>query len=145
MDAMTWLRTNWDRVLGSALVILGASLLVIGTVQVSQARLLADSLSYLMSAGLGGLGCLAVGAALLVTAALHDEWQKLDRIEASLREDTQLRQASSVIDVYERFGNEKNVSPSGKGSNSATADLTSAVDRDTWPVEPAGRGRRKGA
>ena len=88
MDSMTWLRTNWDRVLGWELVAGGGLLLIVGTVQVSRARLLADSLSYLMSAGLGGLACVALGSALLVTAASHDEWQKLDAIEAGLRVDS---------------------------------------------------------
>jgi len=86
MDFVIWCRTNWDRLLGWALVALGGVFLVVGTMRVSHARLLANSLSYLMSAGLGGLGCVAFGSALLISAASHDEWQKLDRIERCLRE-----------------------------------------------------------
>ena len=77
-------QANWDRILGWALTGVGVILMLVGAVQVADARYLVDQLSFLMSAGLGGLACLILGASLLLNGSLHDEWRKLDRIESSL-------------------------------------------------------------
>jgi hypothetical protein len=84
MDVMTWLRAEWDRVLGFTLIALGAVLLVIGYLGVSDSPYVAEQLSYIASGGLGGLFLLGAGATLLILADLHDEWRKLDRVEAIL-------------------------------------------------------------
>ena len=84
MDLMTWLRAEWDRVLGFTLIALGAILLVIGYLGVSDSPYVAEQLSYIASGGLGGLFLLGAGATLLILADLHDEWRKLDRVEAIL-------------------------------------------------------------
>ena len=83
---MTWLRAEWDRFLAWGLLVAGAVLLVVGAVQVADHRYLADQLSLIMSAGIGGLGCLGFGAGLILSADLHDEWRKLDRLEERLVE-----------------------------------------------------------
>jgi hypothetical protein len=83
---MTWLRAEWDRFLAWGLLVAGAVLLVIGAVQVADQRYLADQLSFIMSAGLGGLACIGFGAGLIISADLHDEWRKLDRLEERLVE-----------------------------------------------------------
>jgi hypothetical protein len=80
-----WLRAEWDRVLGTALIAVGAILLVVTYQGVANTKFVADQASYLASGGLGGLFLLAVGAMLRIQADLHDEWRKLDRIEAALR------------------------------------------------------------
>ncbi|HZQ77997.1 MAG TPA: hypothetical protein VFE55_11745 [Acidimicrobiia bacterium] len=84
MDLMTWLRAEWDRVLGFGLIALGAVLLVLGYLGVSNSPYVAEQLSYITSGGLGGLFLLGAGATLLILADLHDEWRKLDRVEAML-------------------------------------------------------------
>ena len=84
---MSWLRSEWDRVAGWALVALGAVLLIIGWRGVADTAFVADELAFLASGGLGGVFCLGLGVGLLVSADLHDEWRKLDRIEAALRGD----------------------------------------------------------
>jgi hypothetical protein len=84
MDLMTWLRAEWDRVLGFTLIALGAVLLVLGYIGVSDSPYVAEQLSYIVSGGLGGLFLLGAGATLLILADLHDEWRKLDRVEAML-------------------------------------------------------------
>jgi hypothetical protein len=84
MDLMTWLRAEWDRVVGFTLIALGAILLVIGYLGVSDSPYVAEQLSYIASGGLGGLFLLGAGATLLILADLHDEWRKLDRVEAIL-------------------------------------------------------------
>ena len=83
-----WLRAEWDRVLGTTLIAVGAVLLLVTYQGVANSRFVADQASYLASGGLGGLFLLAVGAMLRIQADLHDEWRKLDRIEAALRGET---------------------------------------------------------
>jgi hypothetical protein len=84
MDLMTWLRAEWDRVLGFTLIAIGAVLLVLGYLGVSDSPYVAEQLAYIVSGGLGGLFLLGAGATLLILADLHDEWRKLDRVEAML-------------------------------------------------------------
>jgi hypothetical protein len=95
VDAVKWARANWDRVVGWSLVLGGAAVVLTGAVRVADARYLADQLSFLMSAGVGGLGAIVFGSALLATAGLHDEWCKLDRLEAAVRGDAAPRSWSS--------------------------------------------------
>ena len=85
MDVMTWLRAEWDRVLGFALVGLGGLLLVCGYMGVSRSAYVAQGLSYIMSGGIGGLFLLGAGATMLISADLHDEWRKLDGVEEAIR------------------------------------------------------------
>jgi hypothetical protein len=85
MDGKSWLRAEWDRVAGYTLIALGALLLVLGYAGVSGSPYVAEGLSYIMSGGIGGLFMLGAGATLLISADLHDEWRKLDRIESALR------------------------------------------------------------
>jgi hypothetical protein len=85
MDGKSWLRAEWDRVAGYCLIALGALLLVLGYAGVSGSPYVAEGLSYIMSGGVGGLFLLGAGATLLISADLHDEWRKLDRVEAALR------------------------------------------------------------
>jgi hypothetical protein len=82
---MTWLRAEWDRVAGFSLIGVGALLLVLGYHGVSRTPYVADQLAYIASGALGGLFCLGFGATLLISADLHDEWRKLDRLEAAVR------------------------------------------------------------
>lgn len=94
----TWLRAEWDRFLAWGLLATGAALLVIGAVRVADHRYLADQLSFIMSAGLGGLGCIGFGTGLLLSADLHDEWRRLDQLEMLLGE-TPARAGLLAIDV----------------------------------------------
>jgi hypothetical protein len=57
---------------------------VLGYLGVSDSPYVAEQLSYIVSGGLGGLFLLGAGATLLILADLHDEWRKLDRVEAML-------------------------------------------------------------
>ena len=74
-----------DRVAGYTLIALGALLLVLGYAGVSGSPYVAEGLSYIMSGGIGGLFMLGAGTTLLISADLHDEWRKLDRVEEALR------------------------------------------------------------
>lgn len=84
MDLNTLLRTQWDRAAAIGCTVLGALLLVIGWVGVSDTAYVAEQVPYVASGGVGGLFLLAVGATLWVSADLRDEWRKLDRIEEAM-------------------------------------------------------------
>jgi hypothetical protein len=82
-----WVLAEWDRAAGVSLIVVGVVFLIIGYVGVANSAYIAEQLAYLASGGLGGLICVGTGATLLILAALHDEWRKLDRIEAAIRGD----------------------------------------------------------
>jgi len=84
MELIKWLRLQWDRVFGAAFVITGAVALLTGWSKVSGTPYPAEQIPYVVSAGLGGLFLLGVGATLWHSADLRDEWRKLDRLEEKL-------------------------------------------------------------
>jgi|SRR5581483_98775 len=84
MELWKWLRLQWDRVFGSAFVVTGAVALLTGWSKVSATPYVAEQVPYVVSAGLGGLFLLGVGATLWHSADLRDEWRKLDRLEEKL-------------------------------------------------------------
>jgi len=84
MELFKWLRLQWDRVFGAAAVITGAVALLTGWSKVSATAYPAEQIPYVVSAGLGGLFLLGVGATLWHSADLRDEWRKLDRLEEKL-------------------------------------------------------------
>jgi hypothetical protein len=51
---------------------------------VSKSAYPAEQLPFILSGGIGGALMVALGATLLISADLRDEWQKLDRIEKKL-------------------------------------------------------------
>lgn len=86
MDMRTWLRAEWDRVTGWTLVLAGVVAVIVAGLRVADTAYLADQLSYMMTGGLGGIAAILLGAGLLITAERHDEWRKLDAVEARLAE-----------------------------------------------------------
>lgn len=96
MDGLTWFRSAWDRIVGWALIVGGVGLLAFGATRVADSTHLADQLSYLMSAGLVGTCAVILGAGLLVTAALHDEWRSLDGLETAVRDANEQQRAQLV-------------------------------------------------
>jgi hypothetical protein len=84
-DLGRWLRAEWDRAAAVALVVLGVIFVAVGYNGVSTSPYVAEELAYLASGAVGGLFLLGCGATLWLSADLHDEWRKLDRIEAAIR------------------------------------------------------------
>lgn len=83
MDCVSWLRTQWDRALAWSLIALGAVLVVTGGLQSRAAWTVADQLSFILSAGLGGALAIAAGATLLLSAGLRDEWRRLYQLQGA--------------------------------------------------------------
>src|SRR5688572_30289562 len=78
------IRLQWDRAAAWGFVALGAVVVAAGWVGVSGSALPAEQLPYIISAGIGGMFLLGLGATLWLSADLRDEWRKLDRIERRL-------------------------------------------------------------
>lgn len=84
MDLKTFLRANWDRATGCALVGFGAVALVMGWIGVSGTGLAAEQNPYLISGGLGGVALMALGCTVWLSADLQDEWRRLDDLDRRL-------------------------------------------------------------
>jgi hypothetical protein len=84
MERLTFLRSQWDRVLAWVAVGLGALLLLLGWIGVSGTGYVFEQLPYVVSGGIGGLFLLGLGAMCWLSADLRDEWRKLDRLEQTI-------------------------------------------------------------
>ena len=130
VNLMTWLRAEWDRIAGFGLVLLGVMLLFLGYQGVQETAFLAEQLAYIASGGLGGLFSLGLGVGLLLSADLHDEWYKLDRIEAAIRGEP-LPDSTSVLDLMgEKRGAAQPVQPREASRHMLNASV---------PVDPGRR------
>jgi hypothetical protein len=85
-DVLSWIRVQWDRVGAWGALVAGAITLFIGWRGVSETAYTAKQLPYIAGCGLGGMFLIAIAATMWLSADLRDEWRKLDRIEAAIRE-----------------------------------------------------------
>lgn len=86
MTLWTLIRIQWDRALGPLLILLGVLALVLGWLGVSRATLAVLQTPYVVSGGIGGIVLVGLGATLLVSADLRDEWRSLEEIREALAE-----------------------------------------------------------
>ena len=84
MDLGRFLRAEWDRLAGYGFLLAGAVALVFGFVGVRTSADVIDEISYLVTGGIGAVFLLGVGATLLLSADLHDDFRKLHRVEEKL-------------------------------------------------------------
>ncbi len=77
---------DWRPKAGWALIVLGALLVIGAYIGVSGADSEVLQLPYLVSGGIGGLAAVAVGSALLVSADVRHDRERLGRIEGELLE-----------------------------------------------------------
>ena len=80
-DVASWLRAQWDRVLGAALMIAGGLALFLGWHGARDSLLETQQIPYVISGGLWGIFLLGSGGTLWLSADTRDEWRKLDRLE----------------------------------------------------------------
>jgi hypothetical protein len=83
-DLRRFLRAEWDRVAGYGCLAAGVVLLGAGVVGVRTSADVIDEISYLVTGGIGSIFLLGVGATLLLSADLHDDFRKLHRVEQKL-------------------------------------------------------------
>jgi hypothetical protein len=95
---VTFLRSQWDRVLAWVAVALGVLLLLVGWIGVSGTGYVFEQLPYVVSGGIGGLFLLGFGAMCWLSADLRDEWRKLDRLEQMLAAGLPLTTADAAAD-----------------------------------------------
>jgi hypothetical protein len=88
-----WARLESDRLTGWSLVVLGLLALLLGWIGTSGHAYPAQQLPYILSGGIGGIFALGLGATLLLSADLRDEWRKMDQLADELR---QLREGGSA-------------------------------------------------
>lgn len=95
MDRYAFLKSNAERVGSVVAVVAGLIALVLGWVGVSGKGLTTQQIPYLVSGAGFGLFALGIGATLWISAALRDEWRKLDDIHGLLAEDDTSRATPS--------------------------------------------------
>jgi hypothetical protein len=81
----SWAVSQWDRVIGWSLIAGGGVLTLTGALSVAAAEDQLDQLSYLATGPALGLFLLGVGAVLVLTADLRDDWRKLDEVLSALQ------------------------------------------------------------
>jgi hypothetical protein len=80
----TWLKAQWDRVLGALAVVAGLVALLLGYLGVADTAYPAEQIPFVLSGGVLGVVLIGVGLTAWLSADLRDEWRKLDRIEKAL-------------------------------------------------------------
>jgi hypothetical protein len=83
-EFLSWARNQPDRLAGWSAVAAGAVSLLLGWVGASAKAFPGDQIPYVISGGLFGIFLLGLGAVLLLSADLRDEWRQLERLERAL-------------------------------------------------------------
>ena len=127
-DLGRFLRAEWDRLAGYGCVAAGVVLLVAGFVGVRTSADVIDEISYLVTGGIGSIFLLGVGATLLLSADLHDDFRKLHRVEEKLDrvERLLLAQHPDLVDVGDP--------PPDAGTGSEPTDPAVHTEDGTGPV-----------
>jgi hypothetical protein len=81
VNVKTWLRAQWDRVLGAGAVVLGVAAILLGYRGVAGTPFPAEQIPYVISGAVAGIALIGIGLTSWLSADLRDEWRKLDRIE----------------------------------------------------------------
>lgn len=84
MDLKTWLRAQWDRVLGAGGVVVGIVAVWLGYRGVAGTPFPAEQIPYVISGAVVGIALIGIGLTSWLSADLRDEWRKLDAIERHL-------------------------------------------------------------
>ena len=117
-QALAWLKADWDRAAGIALIIAGGIALFVGSQGVADSAFVVEALSYIASGGLVGVLLVAGGLTLLLSADLHDEWRKLDRIEAAIR--SLSAESEIVLPPFDRHSAREPESAEGNGATGSS-------------------------
>lgn len=89
MDILTILRTFADRIAAWTLIGLGVLALLLGYIGTRGTAYVAEQIPYIISGGMIGLFLLGLGAVLLLSSDLRDQWRALLDIRDRLMETTE--------------------------------------------------------
>jgi hypothetical protein len=123
MDFVNWVKAQRDRVVAWVLIAIGGACIVAGWIGVTNTTQVYDQLTYIVSGAIVGLFFLALGIALLLSADFHDEWRKLDRIEAALR-GRPLPDVDDVLPAESAVTEQEPVADGQQQGRARTVDLT---------------------
>jgi hypothetical protein len=84
VDFVNWLKIERQRVAAWTSIAVGGICLLAGWIGVSGTKETYEQITYVVSGGIASLFFLGLGVGLLVSADLHDEWRKMDRLEQTL-------------------------------------------------------------
>jgi hypothetical protein len=84
VDFVNWLKVERERVAAWTSIAIGGVCLIAGWIGVSGTKETYQQITYIVSGGISSLFFLGLGVGLLVSADLHDEWRKMDRLERTL-------------------------------------------------------------
>jgi hypothetical protein len=86
MGFVNWVRTQWDRAIALAALIIGLFALLLGWIGVSGSPYVAKQVPYLISGALFGIFMIGAAGVMWLSADLRDEWRELRGIRILLRE-----------------------------------------------------------
>lgn len=129
MDFVNWLKAQRDRVVAWLLIAIGGLCILGGWLGVTNTVQVYNQLTYLISGAVVGLFFLGVGIGLLLSADFHDEWRKLDRIEAALR-GRPLPEVDEILDLK----NEERAAPSRAARSTAESESESVMMASALPA-----------
>lgn len=84
MDLLKLCRNQWERSLGLAALAVGLIAFLLGFLGQRDKTLVTEQIPYVVSGAMFGLLLIVIGATVWLSADLHDEWVKLDRVEERL-------------------------------------------------------------
>jgi hypothetical protein len=135
MDFLRWCRNQWERSIALVVIAFGLVAFFLGWWGQRDKGLVTEQIPYVVSGALFGMLLIVIGATVWLSADLHDEWVKLDRVEDALGDAiTLLRGGSGELDAHELFLGEqptpRDAGPSHEiGSRSRQRAATAELNR----------------
>jgi|GEM_PF-4284742 len=134
MDFLRWCRNQWERSIALAVIVFGLVAFLLGWWGQRDKGLVTEQIPYVVSGAMFGMLLIVIGATVWLSADLHDEWIKLDRVEDVLDDAIALlRDGSAGPDPREVFLGEpaiaREVGPHDVGSRSRQRAATAELNR----------------
>lgn len=84
MNFLRWCRNQWERSIALVVVTAGLVAFFLGWWGQRDKGLVTEQIPYVVSGAMFGILLIIIGATVWLSADLHDEWVKLDRVEDAL-------------------------------------------------------------
>ena len=135
MEFLKWCRNEWERTVGAITVVIGVIAFVLGFLGQRDKTLVTEQIPYVVSGALLGLLLVVIGTTVWLSADLHDEWVKLDRVEASLGQAVTLMQSGEFRPAAHA---PPHSAADGDGAAPAVSRSGSRVRVESMPAEVRG-------